>query len=57
MSTLSAVVFVIAMLFLAAAIFSALAQLLKGGVKGLRAVPAVPLMVGYVIAFLLWLAL
>ncbi|NWN87603.1 MAG: hypothetical protein HLX51_03530 [Micrococcaceae bacterium] len=57
MTLISGVVFIVAMLFLVSAIGAVVVQLLRGGVKAIRTVPAVPLMAGYVVTFLVWLAL
>lgn len=57
MTVVSGVVFIIAMLLLASSIAAVIVQLLRGGLKAIRAVPALPLMAGYVVMFIVWLAL
>lgn len=57
MPTVSSALLVLSLLFLAGAILSVLAQFLSGGTKNVRAVPALPLFLGYVIIYLVWLAL
>lgn len=57
METVSMILLVTSLLLLAAAVLTALAQILKDGLKGLKPMPAGLLLALYVVTYAVWLVL